>query len=59
MPRTIHQILDHAAELAKKFENSDPKDGIECPVEEYLAARRSRFGGATSTVARPSAGDNV
>ena len=39
MPRTIQEILDHADELAKKFEDSDPADGIERPVSELLLRR--------------------
>ena len=39
MPRTIQQILDHADELAKTFEDSDPADGIERPVSELLLRR--------------------
>ena len=39
MPRTIQEILDHADELAKKFEDSDPSDGTERPVSEYLLRR--------------------
>jgi hypothetical protein len=34
MPRTIQEILDHADELAKKFEDFDPADGTERPVSE-------------------------
>jgi hypothetical protein len=39
MPRTIQEILGHADELAKKFEESDPSDGTERPVSEYLLRR--------------------
>ena len=39
MPRTIQEILDHADELAKKFEDSDPAVGIERPVSELLLRR--------------------
>ncbi len=39
MPRTIQEILDHADELAKKFEDFDPADGVELPVSEYLLQR--------------------
>ena len=39
MQRTIQEILDHADELAKKFEDSDPADGTERPVSEYLLQR--------------------
>ena len=40
--RRIEQILDHAGELAKRFEEFDPAQGREVPVEEYLARRRTR-----------------
>jgi hypothetical protein len=39
MPRTIQEILDHADELAERFENYEPGDGDERPVEEYLLER--------------------
>ena len=39
MPRTIQEILDHADDLAKKFEDFDPADGTERPVAEYLLQR--------------------
>jgi hypothetical protein len=39
MPRSIQEILDHADELAKRFEDYTPKDGDERPVEEYLLER--------------------
>lgn len=39
MPRSIQDILDHAEELAKRFENYEPGDGDEVPVEEYLLRR--------------------
>jgi len=37
MPRSIQDILDHADELAARFENYEPDD--ERPVEEYLLQR--------------------
>lgn len=37
MPRSIQEILDHADELAKRFEEPDPAD--ERSVEEYLLER--------------------
>ncbi len=37
MPRSIQEILDHADELAKRFEDYDPAD--ERSVEEYLLER--------------------
>lgn len=39
MPRSIQEILDHADELAKRFEDYDPQPGDERPVEEYLIQR--------------------
>lgn len=39
MPRSIQEILDHADELAQRFENYEPADGDERPVEEYLLQR--------------------
>ena len=39
MPRSIQDILDHADELAKRFEDFDPEHADEIPVEEYLLQR--------------------
>ncbi|MSW20408.1 MAG: hypothetical protein F2873_05880 [Actinobacteria bacterium] len=39
MPRSIQEILDHADELAGHFENLDPDQATEVPVEEYLLRR--------------------
>jgi hypothetical protein len=39
MPRSIQEILDHADQLAERFENFDPDDAVEIPVEEYLLRR--------------------
>ena len=39
MPRSIQDILDHADELAHRFENLDPDAAVEIPVEEYLLQR--------------------
>lgn len=39
MPRSIQEILDHAEELARRFEEYEPSDGDERPVEEYLLQR--------------------
>jgi hypothetical protein len=41
-PRTIQWVLDHADELAKRFEEFDPAEGRDVPVDEYLARRRNR-----------------
>ncbi|MFK8022699.1 MAG: hypothetical protein AB8G26_01940 [Ilumatobacter sp.] len=39
MPRSIQDILDHADELADRFENYEPDPNDERPVEEYLLER--------------------
>jgi hypothetical protein len=39
MPRSIQEILDHADELARRFEGYEPVDGDQRPVEEYLLQR--------------------
>ncbi len=39
MPRSIQDILDHADELAKRFEDFDPDHADDVPVEEYLLQR--------------------
>lgn len=39
MPRSIQDILDHADELAERFEGYEPAEGDERPVEEYLLER--------------------
>ena len=39
MPRSIQEILDHADELADRFEDFEPAEGDERPVEEYLLQR--------------------
>jgi FAD/FMN-containing dehydrogenase len=39
MPRSIQDILDHADELAHRFEHLDPNEAVEIPVEEYLLQR--------------------
>jgi hypothetical protein len=39
MPRSIQEILDHADELSRRFEEYEPSDGDERPVEEYLLSR--------------------
>lgn len=39
MPRSIQEILDHADELAKKFEDHEPDPSNERPVEEYMLER--------------------
>jgi hypothetical protein len=39
MPRSIQDILDHADELAKRFEAYEPEPGDERPLEEYLLER--------------------
>ena len=39
MPRSIQEILDHADELAERFEKYEPAVGDERPVEEYMLER--------------------
>ena len=39
MPRSIQDILDHADELAQRFEDYVPSEGDEVPVEEYTLRR--------------------
>lgn len=39
MPRSIQEILDHADELAQRFEDYEPEPGDERTVEEYLLER--------------------
>jgi len=39
MPRSIQEILDHADELARRFEDYKPTESEERPVEEYLLER--------------------
>ena len=39
MPRSIQDILDHADDLAKRYEDFDPDHAKEIPVEEYLLQR--------------------
>lgn len=39
MPRSIQEILDHADELAERFEDYEPDPADERPVEEYLLER--------------------
>ncbi len=39
MPRSIQEILDHAEQLAQRFEDYEPAEGDERPVEEYLLQR--------------------
>lgn len=39
MPRSIQEILDQAEELAQRFEDYEPGEGDEVPVEEYLLQR--------------------
>ncbi len=39
MPKSIQEILDHADELACRFEDYEPQPDDERPVEEYLLER--------------------
>ena len=42
MPWTLQEILDHADELADRFEAFDPAEAEEVPVAEYLLQRAAR-----------------
>ncbi|MBU6330735.1 MAG: hypothetical protein KGR18_12385 [Acidobacteria bacterium] len=39
MPRSIQDILDHAEELSRRFEDLDPDEATQIPIEEYLLQR--------------------
>ena len=39
MPKSIQEILDHASDLADRFEQLDVDSATEIPVEEYLLQR--------------------
>lgn len=39
MPPSIQDILDQADELAKRFEDYEPSEGDQVPVEGYLLRR--------------------
>lgn len=39
MPRSIQEILDHADELADRFEQFDPDQANERSVDEYMLER--------------------
>jgi hypothetical protein len=39
MPRTIQEILDHADDLARRFEDFDPAGAEQRPVAEVLLQR--------------------
>lgn len=41
MPRTVQDILDHADELAKRFEEFEPKPGDERDPAVFAALRRA------------------
>ncbi len=42
MPWTLQQILDHADELADRFEAFDPSESDQIPVAEYVLQRAVR-----------------
>lgn len=46
-PCSVQEILDHADELAKRFEDYEPAEGGQVPVEEYLL-RHAAFARARS-----------
>jgi hypothetical protein len=39
MPRTVQEILDHADELAKRFEDYEPASGREREPQAFIALR--------------------
>jgi hypothetical protein len=39
MPKSIQEILDHADDLSKRFEDYEPTKDDERPVAEYLLQR--------------------
>lgn len=39
MPRSIQEILDHAEDLAKHFEDYEPDEADERSIEDYLLQR--------------------
>jgi hypothetical protein len=41
MPRTVQDILDHGDELAKRFEDYEPKPGDERSAATFAALRRA------------------
>jgi len=41
MPRSVQDILDHADDLAKRFEDYEPAEGDERDPEVYAALRRA------------------
>ena len=51
MPRSIQEILEHADELAQRFEDFEPSESDEVLVEEYMLRRaalaRARCEGQT------------
>ena len=63
MPRTIQEILDHADELAKKFEDSTRPMAIERPSPSYLLQRaalaHARASARFSKRSRPPTLDGV
>ena len=41
MPRTVQDIVDHGDELAKRFEDYEPRPGDERLPESFAALRRA------------------
>jgi hypothetical protein len=50
MTRPIQDILDNADEIARRFEEFDPDESIEVPVEEYLVQRYGAGGDADQSL---------
>lgn len=42
MPKSIHEIIEQADELADRFEDFDLEAAADVPVEEYLLRRAAR-----------------
>ncbi len=42
MPKSIREIIDHADTLARRFEEFQPSEGDEAPVEEFLLQQAVR-----------------
>jgi hypothetical protein len=55
MPRTIQEIVDHADELAKRFEDYEPVDSDQTPVAEHLLRRAAWAGRQQRSVRAPPA----
>ena len=41
MPRSVHDILQHADDLARRFETYEPRPGDEIPAEVYTTIQQA------------------